>query len=259
MKRLLTILVGITLLITSSWGINYESNKKVLTIITSADNPPYEFVQYENIIGFDIDLIKIICDRLNKNYEIKNVPSDQLFSIIKSKQCDMAISGINSTQNASFGVIFSIPYLTNTKAIVMVNSGKFKNVSQGAYFPHQFLKNKTIGVKLGSQIESELYDLGIENLSIRYFTNLNELSSAIIKSSRHGEDLYGVIVNLQDAQSMVQQNKNLIFYKLKFGESFVIAFPKGSGLQTQVNRIITDLVDEGKISELESKWEILSE
>lgn len=263
MRRLFLSLLTIVLF-TIFWGepgfcVTEPENDEVLTVIISANNPPYAFMQYGSIVGFDIDLAKMICNRLGRKFQFKNVPQNQVLPAIKNKEGDMAIAGVNASESKEFGLDFSIPYLTNTKALVMVNSGEFLNVPQGAYFPCWMLQDRTIGVVSGSQIESELYDLGIKNLTIRRYENVGKLLAEMTKRVRHKKILYGIVVSIQDAQSMVKQNEDLIFYRLKLRNSLVTAFPKGSPIRAEVNDIITNLVNEGKIYGLESKWEISGE
>lgn len=236
-----------------------EKDNKTLKVVTSANNPPYEFVQYGNIVGFDIDLIKIICDRLDKHLELNNIPFSEVLTATKTHQCDMAIAEIDMCRNDEFGLDFSIPYLTNTRAVVMINSGRFKNVPLGAYFPDQLLQNNTIGVVSGSSVENELFELGIENLTIRRYENISKLCSEVAKTPKQQGILNGAVVNLEDAQMMVEQNKQLIFYRLKLRSSLAIAFPKNSPLRAKVNAVIADLINEGRIAELESKWELTGE
>ncbi len=233
-----------------------RKNNDRLVIAISTNNPPYEFIQYGNIVGFDIDLINIICERLNKNYVLHDVSSDILLSEVKSKKCDMAISAINMSHPEKFSVDFSIPYQTNTKAIVVVNTGEFRNVQQGAYLPLSFLNGKIIGVQIGSSSEESLYKKNIKGSNVRHFNSLKELKSAITKNIDNTWGLYGIIVSIPEAQSIVAENKNLIFYQLKLDESLVIAFPKGSPLIAPVNEIISTLIRENKISELELKWDM---
>lgn len=228
-----------------------------LRVVTNANNPPYAFIQYGNVVGFDVDLARIIADRLGKSLELKNV--EDVLSAVKSNECDMAVSGIGVTPENEFCFDFSIPYLTKVWGMVMINSGEFRNVPQGAYFPQRLLQDKTIGIVAGAPVEDELLKAEIKNLTIRRYSDTDKLLSEFSKSSKRQGVLYGAIVGLPDAQSMVNRYDDLIFYRIKFGHSIAVAFPKDSVLRTEVNAIITDLINEGKISELENKWEIANE
>lgn len=254
MMRLLLILVCIFTFAVSH--CDEGTAKQILIVVTSADNPPYEFIQYGNIVGFDIDLVKIICKRLNKELKIKDISFSSIISTLRSKQGDMAIAGITPTEMRNLSLDFSIPYQTNTSAIVMINTGEFNNVKQGAYFPCELLKNKTIGVQFGTHHETDIRAADIENLTIRRYDSVNNLIAEMTKTSNKIGPLYGIILGISEARAIVQKNKNLIFYKLKFNDSFAIAFPRASPLRKEVNRIITDLINEGKIAELEAKWDI---
>ena len=49
-------------------------NPNTIIVDTSADNPPYEFLENNKIIGLDIDIINAIADRLGKKIVIRDMP-----------------------------------------------------------------------------------------------------------------------------------------------------------------------------------------
>lgn len=235
---------------------NCEQSSDKLVVLTSADNPPYEFVDSSTIVGFDIDLIKLIAERMGKRCEIRDMPFSSVIPSLRTGQGDMAIAAITPTDLRRQNLNFSIPYHNNTSALVIVRTEIFDNVEDGAYFPLELLKRKVLGVQLGSHHENDIRDANIEDLTIRRYDSVNNLVAEMAKSARGVGLLYGIVLGVQEAKTIVRQNNNLTFYKLKFEDSFAIAFPKKSTLVEEINRIINELISEKKILELESKWGI---
>ena len=51
-----------------------NKDENIWVVGTCADNPPYEFVQNGEILGFDIDLITEVSKYLGKKVQFKNMP-----------------------------------------------------------------------------------------------------------------------------------------------------------------------------------------
>src|SRR5690348_9044294 len=74
-----------------------SSTKKVLTMGTSADYPPFESVDTEkskNIIGFDIDLANAIAGKLGYKVQVKDMDFSGLIQALKSGQVDFVMAGM---------------------------------------------------------------------------------------------------------------------------------------------------------------------
>ena len=62
--------------------------KKTLVVGTSADYAPFEFVdtaKSDEIIGFDIDLIKIIGEKLGYEIKVENMDFNSLITALQAK------------------------------------------------------------------------------------------------------------------------------------------------------------------------------
>ena len=68
---------------------------------TSADYPPYEFHETINgvdtIVGFDIEIAKVIAKELGVELEIKDMSFDGLLAALQSGTVDMVIAGMSAT------------------------------------------------------------------------------------------------------------------------------------------------------------------
>jgi polar amino acid transport system substrate-binding protein len=228
-----------------------------LVVLTSADNPPYEFIRSGEVVGFDVDLMELVAMRLGKKLELVDVPFTSIIPSLRAGKGDLAIASITPTDLRRQTLDFSIPYQNNTSALVIVKTDLFKNVEAGSYFPCELLKGRALGVQLGTHHENDIKTADIDDVTIRRYDSVVNLVAEILKSMRGVGTLYGVVVGLPEARVIVSKNSGLIFYKLKFADSFAIALPKGSELREHVNRVLNELIREGKVSELENKWDIL--
>ena len=111
------------------------SNKKLI-VGTNATFVPFEFKddKTQDYAGFDIDLIRAIGKRINKDVELKNVAFDALIPALNTHDIDVAASGMTITKARSEKVLFSSPYYENALAIVYKDSNSIHSLED--------LKNK---------------------------------------------------------------------------------------------------------------------
>ncbi|WP_019216672.1 transporter substrate-binding domain-containing protein [Legionella tunisiensis] len=98
-------------------------------------DPPYVISLNQ---GFEIDLIKLICQHLNQQCELIPMEYFSLFRELNNNNIDIAIDGIDfyKAPNPLDGhYIFSLPYLLSEgQFLVLKNSGitKVKNLPEGS-------------------------------------------------------------------------------------------------------------------------------
>lgn len=99
---LLFIILTLTLasmLILSSCSTQ-QNNSNELVVGTCAGFPPYEILANNgDIIGFDIDVMQKIAEKLNKQLIIKDMAFDALLVALKQNKIDAIIAGISITQS----------------------------------------------------------------------------------------------------------------------------------------------------------------
>ncbi|MDR3144121.1 MAG: transporter substrate-binding domain-containing protein [Puniceicoccales bacterium] len=228
-----------------------------LVLLTSADNPPYEFTRSGTIVGFDIDLAKVIAEKLGKKLVIKDMPFASILPALISKQGDLAMAAITPTDARRENVDFSIPYQNNVSAIVLVNGVEFAHMENAkATFPLALLEGKTVGVQLGTHHEADILAVNVKDLSVKRYDNIGTMVAAISNSANGRGSLYALVIGVPEAQMLIKKNPKLCFFQLKFSDSFAVAFPKNSPLRSDINRIIKLLAESGKLSDLEIKWDI---
>ncbi|MDR1413965.1 MAG: transporter substrate-binding domain-containing protein [Puniceicoccales bacterium] len=231
--------------------------EKEIILLTSADNPPYEFTKSGEIVGFDIDLAKIIAERLGRKLVIRDMPFASLIPALMSNQGDFAMAAITPTDLKRENVDFSVNYQKNTSAIVLANKDEFDSVgSKNSVFPFVLLEGKTVGVQLGTHHETDIREANIPDLLIKRYDNVGAMVAEISNSANGNGTIYALVIGIAEAKAMVAKNPKLCFFPLQFSDYFAIALRKQSPLKSEINKIIEHLRDMGKISTLETKWDI---
>ena len=90
-------------------------NNEFLTMVTSADYPPFEFLVMDDnnrpvVTGIDIELGKLIALEQNKNLRVIDKSFDFLIEDVRSGNADFAIAALTPTPERKQVVDFSISY-----------------------------------------------------------------------------------------------------------------------------------------------------
>lgn len=95
-------------------GYNNDDTNSVRPTIkvgTNAALKPFEFYENGKVVGFDIDLIQLICDDLEYEIEVVDMEFDALLSSLKRGKVDMVIATMTATEERKNVCDFSTPYL----------------------------------------------------------------------------------------------------------------------------------------------------
>lgn len=137
---------------------------KKLYVGTNAEFKPYEYIEGNEMVGFDIDLMNKLGEELG--YEIKwvNMNFDGLLPALQLKKIDAVIAGMAQTPERQKAVSFSEPYIFfKAGHLVLVNE-------KSSYKSKEDLKGKTAGVQMGTIQEQFAIDNGIKPKLYSTFT-----------------------------------------------------------------------------------------
>jgi len=129
MKRLLSVILSITLLLsmgiaTYADGVDEPVYKAKIRVGTSADFKPFEYYdENDKLIGFDIDLMNYVGERIGFDIEFVNMSFDKLIPAVISGEVDCAISAITVTEERDRIIDYSREYL-KTYNITFDENGK---------------------------------------------------------------------------------------------------------------------------------------
>jgi len=236
-------IVALLALFLSSCSEKEAPRGNSIVVATSADNPPYEFIQDGKIVGLDIDIIKAIGESLGKEIVIKNLDFPGLFPAISGNNVDLVIAAISYTPERAEHFSFSKTYASSSMAILYRKADDFKSVSD--------LKGKVIGAQLASTWDLEAQKIAKEQSGmVRSLANnlvlVEELRSASVDA---------IVLERMQVQKFIDNNPDLASFALPDSKSdFAIAFSKDSELLTIVDKAIDDLESSGKLIEIKKRW-----
>lgn len=227
-------------------GEETQAKKKII-IASDCTWPPMEMVdENKDIVGYDIDLIKMVAEKGGFEIEIRNTAWDGIFAGLANGEYDAVISSVTITDKRKQTMDFSEPYI-NAGQILIVQS------STNGVTKLDDLNGKTVGAQIGTTgaIEVAKYD----GITAKTY---DEIGLAVEDLANGNID--AVVCDTPVAANYVLQTEK---YKSKLkitGEPFTdefygIAVKKGnSEVLDMINAGLKKVIADGKNKELETKW-----
>ncbi len=241
-KILFVVLAGLMLASLALAGCGGSSGK--IRIATDATWAPFEYVDTKTnqIVGFDIDLMKAIADKAKLDIEFVNVAFDPLLAGMAQGTYDAAISSITITEERQKDMLFSDPYYAAGQIITVAKSNS------------TITGKDTLAGKVGAQLGTT-GAMEIENLPNVQMKTYDEIGLAFVDLMNGQID--AVVCDNPVAAGYVVQNPD----KIKTaGQAFTdeyygIAVAKGkTDLLKKINDGLKDVLAAGTIKQLEDKW-----
>lgn len=222
--------------------------KKTLTMATSADYPPYEFIDTEKgeeIIGFDIDIANYITNELGYELEIVDMDFTTLITAMNGGKADFIMAGMTPTPERLENADFSDIYFTAKHLVVTTKDSGIKTIED--------LEGKTIGVQTGSIQEGKAEEIKeTVDVTVESRNRIPELVQEILAGR-----FDAAIIEDTVAAGHFKNNPDLVGFEIQEGEEeagSAIAFPKNSELTAEFNRVLNEMKENGELDKLIVKW-----
>lgn len=102
---------------TSPEGVDRSKGKLIMA--TNAEFPPYEYREGDAFVGFDVDMMNAVCDKLGYELQIDDMAFDSVIPSVQSGKADVGVAGMSVTEDRQKNVRFTDSY-TVTHLVVMV-------------------------------------------------------------------------------------------------------------------------------------------
>ncbi|WP_108670869.1 transporter substrate-binding domain-containing protein [Peribacillus acanthi] len=224
--------------------------KKVLKMGTSADYPPFEYIDTakgDDIIGFDVDLAKAIAKNLGYEITVQDMDFSGLITALQSDQVDFVLAGMTPTEERKQSVDFSNVYYTAQHMIVTKKDSGIEK--------EEDLAGKTVGVQLGSIQEglaNDLKETGNIDMKVENRNRIPELVQEVMAGR-----FDAAIIEDTVAKGYLADNKELAGHVIPVPEEeagSAIAFPKDSELTEKFNAELKKMQENGELEKLIVKW-----
>lgn len=225
---------------------------RVVEVGSDTTYPPFETVNENGeIVGFDVDVVNAICERINCEAEFVTTAWDGIFPALAQGEFDMVASGVSITPERDEIVDFSEPYLTVDQAIT--------TRVEDAMLTEEDFANPEHGLILGAQLGTTNAQLGEELVGgerLRLYDTFN----AAVLALRNG-DVDGVIIDGVTAEAFAQQYAGELVVEITglSSDPLGLVFQEGDPLLDAFNEGLAQIREDGTLQELVATWFAASE
>ncbi len=229
-------------------SVTTDDDSKVLIMGTSADYKPFEFIDTavsSEIIGFDVDLANYIAEELGYELEVRDMDFNSLLTALQTDKVDIVLAGMTPTEERKEVVDFSDIYFTAKNVVITTTDSGIESLED--------INGKVLGAQTGSIQQTAVEEMQESGLDVTLETR--ERMPNLIQEILSGR-IDGVVIEDMVTANYLEANDNLKIADVleEADNGSAIALPKGSDLTEQINEIIAEMKENGKMDELVNKW-----
>ncbi len=105
-----------------------DTDKPELIMATNAEFPPYEYIDGDMYYGIDVEVAKIIADKLGYDLVIANVEFDSIIPGVQAGKYSMGMAGMTVTEDRLKSVDFSSTYATGVQVVIVSEDSKIQSL-----------------------------------------------------------------------------------------------------------------------------------
>lgn len=227
--------------------------KKTLTLATSADFPPYEFMEGEEYKGIDIEVAGLIAEKLGCELVVSNMQFDSILNAVQAGKADMGMAGLTVTPDRQKSVDFSDSYATGVQVLIVKDGSSITSVDD----LYDESKGLGEGLKVGVQLSTtgDIYISGdVKDGKTKVEVKQYEMGAEAVAALSSGK-IDAVLIDNEPAKSFVAANEGLKILDGEYTvEDYAIAFAKNSELKDQVNTALKELIADGSVKKVVDKY-----
>ena len=253
MKKIISLILvtALCVFVFAACGTDNAENgadKKVLTMATNAEFPPYEFYEGDKVVGIDAEIAAVIAEKLGMELEIVDTAFDSIIPAIVAGKYDMGMAGMTVTEERLEEVNFSDSYATGVQVVIVKEGSEITTVDDLTGD-----KKYTIGVQTGTT--GDLYSTwDIEDEGLGTVSRFNKGADAVEALKIGKVDC--VIIDNEPAKAFVAESEGLKILDTAYAEEqYAVAVSKENPeLLENINKALAELTADGTLQKIVDKY-----
>ena len=221
--------------------------REELIVGTSADYPPFENKTLaDEIVGFDIDVAKMIADELGVTLQMVDIPFDSLIAACRAGTIDMIAAAMTYTEERAESLAPSTTYITVSQAVIGLSTSIITVTSIDDVVDY------TVGVQTGTVMYEELGPDGLDmtvGADLLVYDNANDLMVALdngaIQLAYVDEPVYTAWATTYDIKIIYYTGAEPLALWTRLGEPELLY---------TMNTVIFDSYQDGSMFTLLDEW-----
>lgn len=266
-------IIATALLATVAAGQTLAQEPQKITIATEGAYAPWNFSGPNGVLeGFEIDLAKVLCERMNLECEIVAQNWDGIIPSLTAKKYDAIMAGMSVTPKREEVIAFSTPYAAGINGFAVSDGGPLANLpGTGETYSLDtqkdeaqkrideiaaLLKGRSVGVQ-GSTTASTFMDTYFKDgVDTRAYKSTEEHNLDLVSGR-----LDAVLANatvlaaaLEKPEMQVTKLSGPLFSGGVFGVIAVGLRKEDTALKARFDEAIKSAIADGAVRELSLKW-----
>jgi polar amino acid transport system substrate-binding protein len=224
----------------------FDLGGRTVTVGSDTTYPPFEYVAEDgSIVGFDVDLVNAICERINCVAVFETTAWDGIFAALAAGEFDMVASGVSITPERALVVEFSAPYHVVTQAVAV------RVEDAGVTFDELVADPRSV---VGAQTGTTNAYFAEEAFG-RDRLNLYDSFAQAVQALLSG-DVRGVVIDEVPADAFAALYAGRLVVEIRgLGEDPLgLVFQLGSELVDAFDAGLAMLIADGTLDALKAKW-----
>ena len=221
-------------------------NDDTLIVGTNAEYPPYSFIENDIIVGFDIDVIKHVAQKLNKKIDLQDMPFEALLPAAQVGSIEVIAAGISPTPERAKKLLFTEPYLTGDPLLII--SKKIKPLKTV-----EALTGKNVVVNEGFRA-----DYYVSDLKGPIVTRLATVTEAFMALKSGRADAFVTAKSPVQSYFKQQGSTDLAITELPTttDEYALVVSPKNKRLLPKIQEVLNTMKEDGTLKHFKEKWNL---
>lgn len=237
----------VLLAVTAAMVFSVPALADKLRIGTEGAYPPFNMIDSSGeVTGFDIDIAKALCERMDAECSVVISDWDGIIPALNTRRFDFLVASMSITEEREQAVDFTIPYYTNKLQFVAPKKAEFG-------VDEKSLKGKTIGAQratiAGQWLEENMGDV----VDIRLY-DTQENAYLDMNAGRIDGVLADAFVQYEWLQSEAGDNFEFKGQPVFSNDKIGIAVRKGDPLRERLNKALEEIVADGTYAEINAKY-----
>jgi arginine/lysine/histidine transporter system substrate-binding protein len=226
---------------------NHRTDQSIIKIGITDDYPPFAFLENNQIVGFDVDLVKHIAQKLDKKIQFIEMAFNILISGLQQGKIDMIVGGLSPDSAREKYALFTKTYIDDdTLVIISTPSSEIKTLKD--------LTGKTVIVNEG--YTADLFMSKQKGPTLKRLTSIADALMAL--NAKKGDAFVSALSTISPYLKGHGKNKFKINHISDTAETYAfLVSKKKPKLYKKINTALNELIQKGAIEQLKKKWKLL--